>query len=165
MSIRVTNVSIGNRTAQLIQHATVMSPRFSEFPSNIGTMFSVTLTEGTSSRVSQSIPEVIRFLRGDLSTERFLAAIRGSETALAVTLSRLLGNTCVFGESADQDELMRQSFDLGRAAGPPRLTGASLHFTHQVWRSPDSLIGQCERVQVDLASGIHLASNVSLSPD
>lgn len=146
-------ISINTRTARLKKAPAILAERYSEFPVNRDSMYSVELQEGTQTFNTRQLIDLFGFLRNNQHVLDFLHALVGQETELAAIAARLLGNARVYGEDAADDEHMYGLFELKRAGMRPHIQGSELVFVQQIWRTPDSLIGECEKINLDLETG------------
>lgn len=146
-------IKVNERTAKLVKSPAILADRYSELPINIDSLYSVELWSDGHVTVTRRFDEVVAFLRGGQSSRDFLPYTIGLEIQLAVMAARLLGNSRVLGEHADDDEVISKFFAVDASGDQPRIFGCLLTFIRQCWRSPDSLLGECERVTVNLDSG------------
>jgi hypothetical protein len=146
-------IKVNNRTAKLIKDPAILADRYSVLPINIDSLYSVELWSDGQMRVTRQFDEMLAFLRGEGSSRDLLSYSIGFEVQLAVMAARLRGNSRVLGEDVEDDEVISKFFTVDPIGDHPRISGCLLTFTRQYWRSPDSLIGECERVTIDLDSG------------
>ena len=151
--MEVLKVSFGRRTVRLMKNRAILSDRYSEFPVNRDSMFSVVVEMDGLARTTRRFPEVVRFLRADAPLDEFLQGAKSIALPLAIIFARLANGGRILGEDAVRDEHMRELFALQGTENQPQLCGSSLIFVQRVWRSPDNLVGECEQVRVSLDSG------------